>query len=233
MECEKHLTGYFKDGERDVIFTSDEFDFDLMTGEVKNYNIDKSAVIKAEDGFIFGKTFDGNSLALYIRSDSFDVLGQHSISTAAFAVANSDYGFSEIVGIRFVGGTLNSLNFFDSAFDIAIENEIATELPNETIEFDCKTNGYTFHIEISLLHLESEHSLGSDIQYSITISFNKPKHLSEIFPHYHTLKRVMSFLTRRQNVGFDRIILIKQLKKRTNRRTEIIKSYIIFICIFS
>lgn len=210
MECEKHLTGYFKDGDRSIVFSSDEYSFELMTGEVKNDNTDQRATIKANDGFIVGKTFDGKSIAIYTNDSLNEVLGKYPIETEAFAVSDGDYDFSEIVGIRFVGGSLQHLNYFGGTYNKNYDGIISTELPNEKIEFDCKTDGYSFRVVISLFHLDSDQSVGKDIQYSVSILFRETRPLSTVFYHYFTMLRIVSFLTRRQNVGFDRIILIKE-----------------------
>lgn len=199
MECEKHLTGYFKDGDRSVVFSSVNYHFDLMTGEVIDYNKDNECVLNHKDGFIHGKTYSGKSIAVYCGESDFHVLGKRSIIVPAYVLSDNDDEIPDILEMRFIGGTLNQLNCFE---DCAIKKE--------PIEFECETNNYAFHVKISITHeKKGDACLITPFQHSLTISFDKARPISSVFEHYLTLQKILSFLTRQQEVGFDEIVLRK------------------------
>lgn len=231
----KLITGIIPGVEKDVIFSSLEnsFEFCFMTDSIYSIHKKNKAVnVDVNNGFIFGKTHDNHDIAIYLGDRNFEVLGTFPLNTSAYikSLGNIEsVDLTEYEGIKFVGGTLNNV-FCADALDIKYEKgKTFIEYKDDTIQYRVITEDYNMTIDVSSFiseHRGIEGKTISNTDVSLTIKFDKPQKLRTLFKHYNKIRDVLSFMTFRNNVDFDKIYL----EKEDNDTNILMKFAEVYIC---
>ena len=170
--------------------------------------------LEPENGFVHGKTHDGNNIAVYIGSERFMVLARQNLFTSTYVVSASNWepeDISTFKGIRFTGHTLNSV--FPSEYVRIYDNgELVIRPKDKCITHKIETQKY--HIEMTINApvtgkpgLDGLPNANTDVM--VDLLFDEDQPLAAIFDHYNRMKELLSFMTYRNNVGFDGIQLIQ------------------------
>lgn len=212
------ITGVIPTEEENIIFSSIEesFEFCFMTDSICFFpKKDKTVTINAKDDFIFGKTHDNYDIAIYSGNQDFKVMGATSLHTNAYIKSIrhvESTNLTEYDGIKFIGGTLNNV-FVADALDIKYEDKKRViKAKDDSIKYKFHTEEFNMDINICSSVFEQSGIKGKTISNTnvvLTIKFDKPQKLATLFKHYNKIKDIMSFMTFRENVGFDKVYLMK------------------------
>lgn len=214
---EKLLTGIVPVGaDKQIAFSAqpNDFVFTFMSNSVRPvFNGTPSVAVPSTDGFILGKTHDNHNIAIFLGNVGFKVFGASALRTSAYIISSSNLYEKNLMsfrGISLSGGTLNSV-FHIQGLNIAHDSK--------AIILNPKDDERKYHIDygdgaidISVRSVISE-SFGVK-GYSVTndnveleLHFDSEQPLSSFFYHYNKIKDILSFLTFRYNVGFEKINL--------------------------
>ena len=111
--------------------------------------------------------------------------------------------------LRFVGGTLNNLYSHESMkLDLTENGYTLTEIDNSrSFKFQINGNECTLTIGNTTSVGNGTHGIRiNDNGIYLNVEFAEDQPLSAIFRHVAIIKELLSFMTFRQNVGFERII---------------------------
>lgn len=219
------ITGVISTEGEKVIFSSIEksFEFCFMTDSICHFpERVKTMTINVKDDFIFGKTHDNYDIAIYSGNHVFKVMGATSLHTNAYIKSTRNLestNLTEYDGIKFVGGTLNNV-FIADALDIKHEDKKRViKAKDDSIKYKLHTEKYNMDINICSSVFEQNGIKGKTISNTnvvLTIKFDKPQKLVTLFKHYNKIKDILSFMTFRENVGFDKVYLMKSYSKSTD-----------------
>lgn len=207
------ITGIIETENEPVAFLvpKNEFSFTFMTNSVSS----DLTTLTPKDNFLYGTTHDLQDIAIYCGNNPLWFSRCTQINTCAYIksqISTLDVDFAQYRGIRFSGGTLNSV-FSLQGMDVKHHsNNIVITRTNDIISYSIETNSYSFTLEIESVVRESGGICGSTISNSdvaLTLSFESPQSLSTIFNHYNRMKDLLSFMTFRENVGFEHIHLLQ------------------------
>lgn len=170
--------------------------------------------LEPDDGFVYGKTHDGNNIAVYIGSEKFMVLGCDRLLTSTYIVSASNWESEDIStfkGIRFTGHTLNSV--FPSEYMRSCENgELVIKPKAKCITHKIETKNYRMEMTINAPVAGEPGPDGfpnTNKDVTVDIMFDEDQPLFAIIDHYNRMKDLLSFMTYRNNVGFHEIHLIR------------------------
>ena len=212
------MTGIIPVGEKNVVFSSkkDSFDFCFLTDSVNSLSKGFYPVtLPARDGFVYGKLHDNRNIAIYVGSLPFVILGSRNLITAAFVRSSSnlsDSPITEFDAIRFSGGTLNNV-FHADAVKLEWENgKTIVSSNDDSRSYIVTTEDFQMSLVIRSSAIEQLSVHGNSIVNSdveLTLEFGAPQPLSKLFEHYNRMIDLLSFMTFRDNVGFDKIYLLE------------------------
>ena len=140
-----------------VIFSVDKdtFEFSFYTDSIYPHEGDNGYVfLKSDDNYIFGRTHQGNNVAIFTGNRGLGVEGHQRVSTSTYVVSSSciaPQNLSTFTGIRFVGGTLNAVfptNYFRYCH---ATNEIIAEKKSNKIIHSVITSKYHMHWSVKAL----------------------------------------------------------------------------------
>ncbi|MGN0619691.1 MAG: hypothetical protein ACI4J7_11790, partial [Ruminiclostridium sp.] len=118
----------------------------------------------------------------------------------------------EFDGIKFCGNTLNHVFDIDGMQINYKDGKTILTYNDDSILYRVVTPDYSFDIAAYSLVKDSIGIHGNSIsntETTLTLTFDKPQPLIKIFEHYNKMKDLLSFMTFRNNVGFDKIFLMK------------------------
>ena len=215
---DRPMTGIIPVGEKNVVFSSrkDSFEFCFLTDSINSLSKGFYPVnLPAKDGFVFGKMHDNRDIAIYVGSLSFEVLGSRNLITSAFikSCSNlSDNPVTEFDAIRFTGGTLNSV-FVPDAIRFESENgKTIVSCNDDSKKYTINMEEYQMSLVIRSTAKEQLSIHGNSITNSdveLMLEFTAPQPLGKLFEHYNRMRDLLSFMTFRENVGFDTIYLLE------------------------
>ena len=211
------LTGVIQANDPPVFFSArkDTFEFCFMTDSVYEYGGDnRSTWLSTTDGFLHGKTHNNHSIAIYVGSPKFEVIGSRRLQTPAYIEAFTSLNHEPLTSfqaIQFIGGTLNQV-FCPNAIKFHRENG------NLFVSANDDSKEYVVHIhdtemKMTICSSTSEH-YGDDgcalinRNVQLTLEFVEQQPMNTLFEHYNRMIELLSFLTFRENVGFDSIVLL-------------------------
>lgn len=212
------ITGVIPTETKPVIFSvkPNEYDFCFMTDSVYSFNTDNIPIkIPARDGFICGKTHENRNIAIYLGNLSFEVFGSGGLNTSAYVQAASnvyDTDIMEYEAICFKGGTLNNVFHINGMKFDHLDGNTVVKHNDDSINCVVEMNDYNMKLDIHSVTNERRGIRGNSINNSeviLTLEFNKPQPLITLFNHYNRMKDLLSFMTFRENVGFEKIALLK------------------------
>ena len=94
---------------------------------------------------------------------------------------------------------------------------VVQEVP-DCMSFDITTKNYSFKLSVQSVVRQRESVDGNSLtntDVQLTLLFESPQPLFSIFDHYNRIKELMSFMTFRDNVGFDSISLLGTIEDLT------------------
>ena len=208
------ITGVISTDNKDYAFYLSDYCLKFLSNNTDTY---ESSNVKLVDGFANAVTHNGNKILFYVGKYDIPIINTMSLNLGSFLVSTSntiDYDLSFFDGITFVGGTLKKLK---------TPKEIKFELDKETgrryiyqnddtQKFHFQTTEFSCEVEIGSTTTET-HSLNgiflSNDKVYCRMMFDKPQPTIELYKHYNKVKELLSFLTYRDNVGFDEIYLFQ------------------------
>ena len=173
--------------------------------------------------FVFGKTHGYQGIAIYKGGLSLSCYGAKKLNTYAYIIApdnalgvqweNYDY-------IEFRGGTLDNLFFCNAVkHDNLDGKEITFQIKDDTESHKFFYEGNECELIIRSNISESIGLKGSKFvneHIILGLRFSVPQPLNSVFKHVSNIKKLLSFMTYRQNIGFDEIYMFhnnRQLSK--------------------
>lgn len=211
------MTGVIQTGEKPVVFSAikNSYNFSFITDSVYAFGGNNhSVVLPTNDGFIHGKTHRNHSIAIYIGGQSFEIFGSRNVITASYVESKSNLTGTPITtfqAIKFKGGSLNRV-FHANALKSGYENgRINISLCDDSKEYSIRIE--EIDVKLSVRSSIEEHNgvQGSAIvneAVELTLEFPTPQPLIKMFNHYNRMVELLSFMTFRENVGFDSICLM-------------------------
>ena len=198
MKNEELVTGVINSDKNPVLFTvpKGKFNFALLTDTIYDYrknNIPTHLTIK--DKFVFGTTHDNRNIAIYVGNDSFELLTHALLSPGAYIISSQNIDENDFMKydvMEFRGKVLSQVT------DIY-------KLRSNPIHHSIETNEYIFELSI---HLDNE-SLSQQTYNEVVleICFKTPQPLLDCFTHYNRIAELISFLSYRNDIYFNHIIL--------------------------
>ncbi|MBR2041135.1 MAG: hypothetical protein IJ945_02065 [Oscillospiraceae bacterium] len=215
------LTGVIPTEGKPIVFSSqNDYEFCFLTDMI--YKIgEKNDVVKIPtvDGFLFGKTHENNDVAIYVGGKEFIVFLNRTITTglyvkSSYNVRNRD--IKDFDTICFQGGTLNKLFKINGIKTDLADGTNTVELIDDSERYHIETNGYSINLVVrsittERMGLEGRHIANDNVE--LTLKFDKPQPLKSLIEHYNKIKDLLSFMTFRENVGFDKIYIGKESSK--------------------
>lgn len=211
-------TGVIQTKNKPIIFSVKEnsFEFCFMTDSIYSFAGKNQPVnIPTTDGFICGKTHENYNIAIYLGNSPFEIFGTGTLNTSAYIKSNSNtFGenIMEYEAIQFVGGTLNNV-FHINGIDIDYENgDTVIRYNDDSISYTVVTSENSMELDVRSSVNEHRGVQGNSISNNnaiLTLKFDKPQPLVKLFDHYNRIKDLLSFMTFRDNVGFEKIHLLK------------------------
>lgn len=200
---------------------NDEFSFRFMTDDIQNAGTAiKPIRLMNDDSFVYGRTHDNHRIAIYLGNQELRIYGNQVLNTDAYIISDGNINPDEnksFGGISFSGGTLNRVfNIDGMEFNYCAEDGSIGKFKDDSREFDIEVAGKKIHIDLRSHVTFTEGQDGKTINntgVTLTLIFDCEEPLSEIFTHYHVVRRVLSFMTYRKNVGFDSISILRQTKE--------------------
>lgn len=216
------LTGVIETEEKPIIFSAknNSFEFCFMTYSTYSiFNTNVPVRIPTQEGFIYGKTHENFNIAIYMGNTSGEILCSQAINIPAFVKSFGNMNETDIIeydAIQFVGGTLNNV-FEIKGLDLEFEEgKNLVKYQNDGICYSVDMPGYHMEVNISSLINVDTGIHGTSINNTdvrLTLKFDKPQSLNTIFDHYDRIRDLLSFMTFRYNVGFEKIYLQKKSQK--------------------
>lgn len=194
-----------------------DYDFRIMNNspfKVPSLTAENSAKLIQTNKYFHGITHDGYDIAVYLGNRQIrpiQSVGIFHSSLYAVQIGNIKLSnWNKIDAIEFRGGTLN---FLSSSQEVPFEfiNDAVKPSPVKApFTFPLKFDDSTILVEVGTAVTESYGKDRVEIvgrtQY-LTLKFEKPISFGDIQFHIEKVKTLLSFMTFRQNVGFDEIIL--------------------------
>ena len=182
--------------------------------------------------FVFGQTHGYQGIAIYKGDLSLSCVGAKKLNTCAYIIApdnalevqweNYDY-------IEFSGGTLDNLFFCNAVerdnFD---SKEIIFQIKDDTESHNFFYEGNECELIIRSNISECIGLKGSKFvneHIILGLRFSVPQPLNSVFKHVSNIKKLLSFMTYRQNVGFDEIYMFHN-ERRLSKMQLFIKEAI-------
>lgn len=202
IECKQGIATFFADNYRFTVIKPD-------------LNYRPTLELKPKDGFLYGKLHDGYSVAIHTGKNTLRVMTMGTIDTSTYIVStngfiDTDDGFFE--GIEFRGGTLNNL-FMPQAFDTDYANsgEVIIKPKSDIRTYEFAIGDSTCKMSIGSHSTDSHGIHGTRITNDcvfLRLEFSEQQPLGTALKHFGMVKNLLSFMTFRQNVGFDEVHLL-------------------------
>lgn len=201
-------------------FYEENYNFRIMNNHpVENASTESHfAIIKKEKSHYSGVTHDGKLIAIYIDSFSIPPIKTFfNLHANIYAIQENNVCFpdwNKIDAIRFMGGTINQLFHLDQPPYKIIGDAIKPASPKPAFPFIISYGGLNITVAIGQMitqyHSQTDVSISGRNGY-IDLRFSSPISFSDIPFHTEKIKSLISFLTFRRNIDFDKIILQKKL----------------------
>ncbi len=216
---EELITGVIPTKDHPVIFTvkKDDFGFSFLTDFIyhSGEKCDVTKIDVSQDGFVEGYMHDGKDIAIYIGHGPYELVTSGTVYTSAYILSSSESKKENLEffdAICFQGGTLNNLFDIDGISFIPSKDTFVVNRNDDKKTYTVSAKEYDFEIEISSEVSTKNSRQRKEINNSdviMTLKFKKPQTRHSFFEHYNNILKMLSFLTFRENVGFDKIFLEK------------------------
>lgn len=226
LECEKGSASFYVD----------DFSFCIMNNIMKKvtnrfgetYNAaDFLFTLKKQGNFLIGSTTDGKSIAIYAKNclDNIPV-SRCTFRTSTYiiqdAICNESFGYS-FDAIQLEGGTLSSL--FSNKFVHVNYSDNGYLVKDNEFELTGNLLWNNQNVTIRAGWFTSEQNQPRKLEISTNnpyfrFEFSTPVNLDDALLHVEKARELMSFLSYRDNVEFDRIIFQRKRHFNSNEIQE-------------
>lgn len=198
-------------------FYEDNFDFRIMNSvpfKATSSSTKDFAKLAQEDKYFHGTTHDGNDIAIYCGNRIIPAIRTvANFHSNTYAIQKGNLGpcdWSKIDAIKFSGGTLNLLSASqDSPFEF-VDDAVRTLPPKAPFTFSITHNNSPIQILIGECASETYGNDRIELvgrTQCLTLKFQAPISFGDVHFHIEKIRTLLSFLTFRQNVCFDEIVL--------------------------
>lgn len=224
------VTGIIKTDKGNVSFYGEDFKFTFM-----NSDTNEEIVIDAdENGYIWGKTYEGKVIAIY-TNQSIIIKDTKVLYTWNYIISRysnvSKESTNSFKGIRFKNGVIRTIypcNALHEDLEKSKDGILAYRVVNDRKSYSFnagdETIDWIFGSEINQrMSLEEGNSLSNGNAF-LDILFDNPKDYKTFYNWYGYVCDFCSFLTFRNNINFEKIILLRQTPN--NRNEEFAECYV-------
>lgn len=215
----ERITGIIDGDTSPVIFSVDKENYflELLTNRVKGVFDQISPItITPEDGFVYGQTHNRRRIAISCGDAPILVKDKKQICFDSYFITSGEYEEDDLKyfdGISFYGGTINSIFYMESLeIDVPFKNQSVGKIKNDGRKYNVNLKDESFLVEvysgISISQGAASRSISND-EAVITLKFQSPQKIDVAYRYYRNMKQLLSFMTYRQDVGFDKVCLRK------------------------
>ncbi len=199
------ITGIIPSEEGNICFYADGYSFTLIDSSIDPL---RSIEVLPKESFIWGKTRNGNDIAIYTGLYPAYTYGDGRMESSAYAIMASNTDSTEnnsFWGIDFVGGTLNKV-YKQFLFRATLGNYDQRRYIQKAVSIDGLT--VTIIIDFGIVFGRSVNK--NEETVFVRMLFSEKQPLITVLRHYNVLKDLISFMMFRRNVGFDDIVLLSK-----------------------
>ena len=218
-----NLTGIIRCDNSSIIFSADtdNYCFDLLSDRIAGiYDSINPIKIEPKNGHIFGTTHKREIIAISSGDEPIYVRTKKHIFPGAYFLSIGECKEDDLMyfdGISFYGGTINTV-FYMGALKInsLFTGDSVGEIKNDGRKYIVKLIDETILVEVSsgiTINNGVSNRAISNAEALITLKFSSPKKLDEAYIYYRNMIQLLSFMTYRKNVGFDKVCLLKNNEK--------------------
>lgn len=199
-------TGIIENKKNNVVFFGDKYLFTFMTSSLDSIDGCEEVNVSSKDGFVYGKTHDSKDIAIYV-GNSLRFFDKYIITTYMYVIQKyNNEDMSKYTSIRFIGGVLNYL-FSPDALKFSLDSN-KLEYKDDSKIFSIRKNGVEKIVLGSYVNQSALEIKNKDVY--MEIFFENEQCLHDFMSSYKKVLDIMSIMTNRRNVGFEKIILIKK-----------------------
>lgn len=209
------ITGIIPSEEGNICFYADGYSFTLMDSLIEPL---RNVEVLPKDSFIWGKTRNGNDIAIYTGLYPAYTYGDGRIESNAYALLESNTDSADdnsYWGIDFVGGTLNKV-YKQFLLRGTLDNYDNRRCIQKTVSIDGLT--VTIIIDFGIVFGRSNNK--NEEAVFVRMLFSEKQPLISVLRHYNVIKDFISFLMFRRNVGFEDIVLISKIENDNVEETD-------------
>lgn len=202
-------TGIIPCGDEVIMFYTEGYKFTFMryvTGKSCDF-----VYLPVTDGYVLGVTHDNFQIAIYVGDLKPKIYEKYSVIAGGYLVSDSnvynyEYKFDNII---FTGGTLNSLYSphclqYDRSDKVAKYNDDSLKCYGVLGDINSEISVYSDF-------LTRDRNVISNGTINLKIKLEKELMLTDIISYYIKIKNILSFMTFRGNVGFEKICLYHKI----------------------
>lgn len=214
-----YRTGIIECGDKNLVFFGEDYTFYFMVPLFEPFGSKREYSLKAnENGFLYGTTHDNHSIAIYIGNFEQRVYGKQSIHTDMYLVEHrniDEYPRErkiEYDALEFVGKKLSRV-FLPHALSFVYEpgQSEHIEYVDDSISYQFESGGISYTLTICSLaptHIGVSGSSVVNEDVSIRLEFSQPQTGADLGKHLTNMHTLLSFMTFRTIVGFDKVSLL-------------------------
>lgn len=209
------ITGAIETDNKTYSFYLNDYSLIFLDNVVNSY---ESSTLKPVEGFAKAMSHNGHEILLYVGQYNFPVVNAMRWGLSSYIVSKTnvlDYDLSYYDGIVFVGGTIAKLKH-----PRGMKMEYDEETKRKYIQYqdDCQKFSFTtddFVCDVTIgsstneRHSHESTSITNGTVY-MQLVFDKRQPTSSVYKHYGKIRELLSFLTDRDNVGFDEMYLLQK-----------------------
>ncbi len=231
INAKEPITGVIETDNKPYSFYLKDYSLVFMDAEV---NSPLHSIVRPVDGFAQATTHNGRKMLLYAGEHDYTIVNTMRMGIPSYIVSIPDFFDYDILhydGIVFVGGTLSKLTAPRSLRTQYDEEKQRTyiEHDDDTQTFSFGAEGITCDCTIGSTTTERWGVEGRSIRNEkvyFQMLFSDKQETSSVYKHYRKICELLSFLTNRQNVGFEEIYLLQKDvligdEKRTMRTAQV------------
>lgn len=205
----------------EITFVNNGFCFEFMSKpyDFRDNHHDIVKIMPDEHGFVYGKLHDGRGIAIYTGQE-LPIIGNRTFATWCYIIVQDYDDMSRlncIDGIRFFGGTVDTLyppRSLGHDFENHSKNAFALKYTPDKTVFDLSASELKGRLELESVitagHRDKKGFYMMNDGSRMDLLFDQCINLSNIEKLYNTIIAVLRFLSFRENVGFERIALLKR-----------------------
>lgn len=206
------ITGTIRQGKMNVTFFCENHHFTFVRVDDAPLPF-VNEIIKAQDGFIEGKTSDEKKILIFTKGDM-NIAKTRELYTWLYIIAtNKAQALCEYDGIRFENGALKSL-FYRSSLNNSIPLEKDLEIKDDSIKIDVNSDGIEKMIIRSVVSGCDSMREGVRIdnsQITLEMFFAQKISINNSFQDkYNTILELCRFLTYRKYASFESVRLLSK-----------------------